>query len=902
VRVAPRSLVGRVEELARLERLLAAVREGGSGALLIQGDPGVGKTALLERLIDSATGFRVVRATGVEGELDLPYAGLHQLCRPLINGVADLPGPQREALRAAFGLAAGDASDRYLVGLAALSLLSQAAVAQPLLCVVDDAQWLDAETVQALAFVARRLGADTVGLVIASRTELTALEGLDVMRLDGLGMADARLLLDSVAIGRLDGQVRERFLAETHGNPLGLLELPRALTPAEAATGVLRPSRSLSDRIEDGFRGRLQPLPDNTRRLLVLAAAEPLGDPLLLLRAASSLGLSIEDADAAVEAGLIEIRERTSFRHPLVRSAVYTSAPLDERRLAHGALAGATDPASDADRKAWHQAQATAAPDENIAAQLEQTAEQAKSRGGHAAAAAFLERAGQLTPAAPKRAERTLHAAQEAHDAGASDLAESLLQTIDQRQLTESQQVRAEYLDVVCFAERWTPEEAPAQLPKLLAIAEQLQEHEPTTGHMAYLQAFSVASYSGNPELIQRVFDAWNDSTTNEPLPVQALVLRGWALMIRDGFPAGTDILRDAMTTLRDKPRLDETDVPLMTWAVTTAMSLWDIDSWEVLARRGTELARQTGALTPMPEALGYLADALFIRGDLVGASAAAAEAVTIREVTRARLREQHGPWRYQLDGNDPTPSEAQGTHQPLNFWEGYAEALSHNASGEYEEAFRAAERSCDAHPAGAYTNALVELVEAASRCGNEERARAAFDLLRVRTQVGGTDWALGLEARAAALIAEDPTQAEQLYNQAIDHLQRSRTQPDLARAHLLYGEMLRRETRRVEAREHLRTAHTLFTDLNLTNFAERARRELAATGETARKRVDDTRADLTAHEQQIARLAAEGLTNPQIGAQLFLSPRTVEWHLRHIYPKLGISSRKELHRVIQPT
>ena len=361
-----RLLVGRDAELERLGELLAAVAAGGSAALVVRGEPGVGKSALLEQLLASASGFQVVRADGVEGEVDLPYAGLQQLCRSMAEAVSALPQPQSDALRVAFGLSAGDAPDRYLVGLAALSLLSEVAGTEPVLCVVDDAQWLDPETTRALAFVARRLGADSVGLVFASRKIVEELDGIPELQLGGLSAADSRALLDSVLIGHLDGSVRERFLAETHGNPLALIELPRAMTSAEAATGIVRQSHdSLSARIEDSFRRQLEQLPADTRQLLLLAAAEPLGDPLLLVNAAAELGLSIESADPAEEAGLFEIRERCSFRHPLVRSAVYGAATPGERRVAHGALAEATDPKLDADRRAWHRAQATPAPDED---------------------------------------------------------------------------------------------------------------------------------------------------------------------------------------------------------------------------------------------------------------------------------------------------------------------------------------------------------------------------------------------------------------------------------------------------------------------------------------------------------------------------------------------------------
>jgi DNA-binding CsgD family transcriptional regulator len=859
----------------------------------VSGEPGVGKSALLDSLIAAAAGFQVARAVGVEGEGDLPYAGLQQLCRPMLDKLTVLPQPQADALRVAFGLSGGEAGDPYLVGLAVLSLLSEVAFKQPLLCVVDDAHWLDPATTRALAFVARRLGADSVGLVFATRTEIETLTGLPKLQLGGLAAADARALLDAVFIGQLDEPVRERFLAETHGNPLALIELPHTLT------GAGLPEDSLSHTLEKTFTRRLELLPDDTRRLLVLAAAEPLGDPLLLLRAATLLGLGPESADAAEEAGLFEIRERCLFRHPLVRSAVYGAATQRERRLAHAALADATDAAVDPDRRAWHRAQATAAPDEDVAAELERTAERAKSRGGLAAAATFLEHAALLTPAATTRAARTLAAAEVRYVAGAFDAVDQLLTSVDTTQLgaldaAEAETLRAHVALVRVGANRGT-------VTGLVAAAERFAELDPARAHAIQLTALRAGYFLDDPELVRSVTTAFAESPPAPTETVVELMLRGWTDLLDHGFPAGIDALRRAAFALRDLPALDESDLALINYVDASTFSLWDFEAWETLTRRTVECARDTGALLVLPQVLGHWADVTSTAGDLSAAAEALAEAESIAEATGTgpdwnRYSAWFIGWRFDRDEAlgriAQIERETTATHPGLQC----VRALVHNAAGEYEQALAAAQRSCDLHPTGVLNQGLPELVEAAVHCNAHEEAGTAVSELVRRADVASTDWGLGLAARSSALVTGD----ESLYREAIERLGRSPARPELARAQLLYGEWLRRETRKLDAREQLRAAHELFSELGIPSFAERARRELAATGETARKRTDDTRDDLTPQETQIARLAAEGLTNPEIGAKLFLSPRTVEWHLRRVFPKLGVSSRRELRAIMR--
>jgi DNA-binding CsgD family transcriptional regulator len=892
-------LLGRREECDALGRMLDAVRRGESRALLIRGEPGVGKSSLLDYAAAAADEFRIVRAAGVESEIELPYAGLQQLCAPILDGLESLPVPQREALGIAFGLLSGEAPDRFIVSLALLTLLSNAAEEQPLLCLVDDAQWLDPASARALGFVARRLEADSVCMVLAARASGDEWEGLPELLVSGLNDSDARKLLDTVLLGRFDDTVRERLLAETRGNPLALLELPWTLTSAEAASGLaLHSGVPLSGRIERSFRLRLAPLPDDTRRLMLIAAADPLGDPMLLRRATETLDIGSEAAYPAEEAGLLEMRDGLTFRHPLVRSAVYRSASAHERRRVHEALAEATDPDLDPDRRAWHRAQATPAPEEDVAAELERTAERARSRGGLAAAAAFLERATLLTPDPVRRAERALSAAALKHEAGAFDEAERLLGVAEHGPLSELQSAWAEQLHGRIGVARAFDKDA---LLLLVRVAGRLAPLDPGLAQEAALEALVTATEVGDADALAAVAGALEEAPVSDSPRAAELLLRGWSRLLNDGFPAGTDLLREAMVAFRDEPMASEADIRALHIAVGIASSLWDIESWFLVAGHCVRLARDSGALAALPAALDLLADVQATVGEFDRSAAALEEADMISEATGSVRSGDQWPRFHAWRDEEARALEqiercerAVGRRGGAMIYIELARALLYNGVGRYEAALLAAQRSCQYHPLKAFGRGLSELVEAAVRCGERARALAAFDQLAERTQLGGTDWGLGTEARARALLHEG-AEAERSYLEAVERLGRTPARPDLARAHLVYGEWLRRENRRIDAREQLRVANEMFDAMGAVSFAERARRELRATGETARKRSDDTRSELTAQEAQIARLAASGRTNPEIGAELFLSPRTVEWHLRKIYPKLGIASRKEL-------
>jgi DNA-binding CsgD family transcriptional regulator len=893
-------LLGRRTESDALDALLEAVGAGESRTLVVRGEAGVGKSALLGYLIESASGLRVERAVGVEGEMELPFAGLQQLCEPMLERLELLPAPQRIALGVAFGRSAGEAPDRFLVGLSVLSLLSEIAEERPLLCVVDDAQWLDRASAQALAFVARRLQAESVALVFAERGPgaLDELAGLPELRLGGLSDADARRLLASVIAGPLDERVRERIIAESDGNPLALLEL----SPAELAGGFGVPG-GLPDRIEASYRRRISPLPTGTQRLLLAAAAEPIGDPTLLWRAAAELGIPTAAAAPAEADDLLEIGARVTFRHPLLRSAIYRSASPQERREVHRALAAATDPEVDPDRRAWHRAQAASAPDEEVAAELERSASRAQARGGIAAAAEFLERAAVLTPSSATRAARALAAAEARHDAGPSDLALRLVTAAEGGPLDELQRARAERLRAqIAFVQNRGVD---AQ-PLLLSAARRLQPVDPALARESYLDALAAAFYVGDRDALLELAQTLSAAAPAQPRAVE-LLLAGYARVLSEGFPAGAELLQRALVAFRTEPLSGVGELRGLWYACGIAKSLWDDESWDVLSARHVQLARDAGALAALPLALEDRADFLLQAGEFAGSTALFEEADAISEATggvpqvSSRLRlaawcDSENSARERIEGALEKGGR-EGVDQ-LNTFAEYASAVLHNGLGRYEIALGAAERSCDHHGTQGFGRVLSELVEAAVRSGKGERAAAALERIAQRTQLAGTDWGLGVEARSRALLSEGYV-AEDLYREAIDRLSRTRMRTDLARAHLVYGEWLRRERRRTDAREQLRIAHEMFSAMGAEAFTERAARELRATGETARKRTADTRGQLTAQETLIAGLAAEGHSNPEIGARLFISPRTVEYHLHKVFTKLAIASRGELQHVL---
>jgi DNA-binding CsgD family transcriptional regulator len=904
-------LHGRRDEREALGGLLAAVRGGQSRVLVVCGEPGVGKTALLESAIGSATGFRVARAVGVESEMELAFAALQQLCAPMLDRLDRLPAPQQDALAVAFGLRTGNAPDRFLVGLAVLSLLAEVAEEQPLLCVVDDAQWLDLASAQALVFVARRLLAESVALILATRDPGEALRGLPKLAVEGLRDGDARELLGSALRVRLDERVRERIVAETRGNPLALLELPRGLTSAELAGGFGLPSAlGLSGRIEDSFRRRFAELPVETQRLLMVAAAEPVGDPVLVWRAAGRLGIGVQAA--ADTDGLLTIGASVTFRHPLVRSSVYRAASPEDRQAVHRALADATDPAVDPDRRAWHLAQATPGFDEDVASELERSAGRAQARGGLAAAAAFLERATELTPEPARQAERALAAAQAKHQAGAFDAALRLLAIAESGPLSELQRAQVALLRGQIEFAVHRGRDAP---PLLLSAAMRLEPLDVGLARATYLEALSAAISAGRlgaRDGVRRTAEAARRAASSrEPPRAPDLLLDGLAVLHTEGYAAGTPMLKCALRAFRSDELSSEEGIGWLWLACRAAMDLWDDESWFVLSTRQVQLARDAGALTALPLALNLLAGIHIFAGQFAAAETlseeahAVSDAIANPDVPHARVF--LAAWRGQeaetsrLTAAGDRDATARGEGRTIGV-DRYATAVLYNGLGRYDDALAAAKKATEyPQDLAFFMWGLVELIEAAARSGKPELAADGLRRLSEKTRTSRTDWALGVEAQSRALVSEDDV-VEPLFREAIERLERTRVRVALARTHLLYGEWLRRERRRLDAREQLRHAHEMFTDFGMQAFAERARVELRATGEHARKRTVETREDLTPQEAQISRLAAEGATNQAIAAQLFISPSTVDYHLRKAFRKLGVKSRHQLeHCDLQP-
>ncbi|MGW1342740.1 ATP-binding protein [Kribbella sp. NPDC002412] len=896
-----RGLRGRGREVAVLEGLVGAARVGRSEVLVLRGEAGVGKSALLEELVARSEACRVARAVGVESEMELAYSGLHQLCQPFLKLAERLPGPQHDALGTAFGEQDGPPPDKFLVGLAVLNLLSDAATQQPVLCVIDDAQWIDLMSARILAFVARRLAAESVVMVFAVRDgadhELTGLAELEVR---GLGDADARALLDSVLPGPVDPRVRDRIVAETRGNPLALLELPHAWSLTELADGVS--PGSLASRIEESFVRRLEVLPADTRLLLLTAAAEPLGDPTLLWRAAEKLDLGADPAAAAIATGLITFGRHIQFKHPMVRSAAYRLATPQERQAVHRALAEVTDPDVDPDRRAWHRANATPLPDEEVAAELERSADRARARGGFFAAGAFLERSAALTLDPDRRSQRLLAAASAKRRAGALEAALELLGSASAGPPNALLGAEAERLrGQIAFDQGRAAEAART----LLAAAEQLEPLDADRARTAYLEATSAAIWASGPDTPAILATAAAAAPPSaEPHPPAELLLRALALRVTRGYAVAAGSLVEAEGQARRAgARGVEVDGRV---GGMVAVEVWDFEAAVEFALREDRVARETGALVRLQFALGSRAQLLCLSGELSAVAGLVDEDQQIAASTGnppgvygalllEAFRGNEGEARRLVDATLQEANEhSQGR---LAAFASYADAVLNNGLGRYDVARDAALRVFEQDVVGYGVLIVGELAEAASRTGDTKLVESALAWVSERATITPTDWGRGIEARVRALLSGD----EDAYRRSIEHLQSTGLRVEVARAQLLYGEWLRREGRRADAREQLRTAHEQLVAMGLEAFAERARHELLATGETVRKRTPDTLNDLTAQEAQIAGLARDGLTNVEIGAQLYISPRTVEWHLRNTFSKLGITSRRQLRKALTP-
>ena len=899
-------LFGRRREGATLLQLLDQVRGGHSGVLVLRGEPGIGKTALLRHATEAASGFIITRCAGVESEMELPYAQLHDICSPLLFGLGTLPEPQQHALRVALGLEGGTSPDKMLVALAALGLMASASERSPVLCVVEDAHWLDSASAQVLGFVGRRLHAEPVAMVFVARTAMTAVDsmaGLPELRVEGLDDEAAHALLDSVSTRFLDEAVRARIVEETQGNPLALLELGERIGGAEFAGGFATvDDEGLPHRIEGEYLARLAALPPETLQLMLLAAADPFGDTVLIHRAAQELGLGVDVGVAAVEAGMLAIGSSVRVRHPVLRSAVYRAADGPRRRAAHAALAAALDPDRDPDRRAWHRAYATSGHDETVAKELIGSADRARGRGGVAAAAAFLERAVIVTPDASDRTHRALIASQAKFEAGDFEATQRLIAEAERGEPAERVLARIDLMRAQ-VASVHRDRAAPAAL---LQAASRLQAIDLDLARRTYLQALIAASYAGRLGdrglrlRIARAAQALPHDTAPSAL---ALLVHGFATWMADGTTAAAPILRDALREHRN----EAADPGFVGFGFNVmAMHLCDDEAWYTLCTEQVESARRSGMLSALPFALDSLTEFYVQAGELAKAEAAQWEAdrvhPSVTDTRSPRTSVLAAAWRGDASITQGSvealteASTARGEGWRLAYIE-YSKAVLYNGLGDYAGAADAADAAgADADVvAGFPWRALSELTEAAVRSNQRRRASNAAERLAEFAAASGTEAAQAMAARSRALLSSGRT-ADDLYQEAIDRFSRTRMAIHVARAQLVYGEWLRRENRRVNARDQLRPAYDALASMGAHGFAGRAQRELQATGEKVRRRVvGSAGGGLTTQEERIAQLARERRTNAEIGAQLFLSARTVEWHLGKILAKLDVKSRRDL-------
>jgi DNA-binding CsgD family transcriptional regulator len=888
--------------------LLAEARKGEGGAIVLHGEPGIGKTALIEHIVSLAGEFNVLRTVGNEAEIELAYASLQEFFRSEIGEVEQLSDPQRRAIETALGMGVQIVPDRLLLGLGVLNLVSLLSATRPVLCVVDDAQWLDPLSAQALTFAARHVSKEAVVFVFGTRNLDGVFQGLPELLVSGLDDQDARDLLETAIPARLDDRVVDRIVAETHGNPLAILELPRGLTPSQLAGGFGLPvSGTLASQIEESYRRRFARLSEDSRRLLLIVAADSTGDPRIIWRAADALGIAESSADELEDDGLVDFADRVVFRHPLVRSAVYDTATPRERRNVHAALAEASDPDSDPDRRAWHRALATVRPNEGVAAELEASAERALSRGGFAAAGAFLQRAMALSTQPRSRAGRALRAAQAQHLAGAFDVASGLAAVAGRGPLEDQERAQ---LDVLLGQIAFARNRRNGVSPLALKAASRLEQVDLRLARDAYLEVLVAAIFAGhltglaNLEVVAKAARA-------VPRPdgssrVSDLLLEGLALLVTDGYKSSVDVLKKATRVFRGDVLSTEERLRWSWMAGAVAGFIWDHDSWDALTVRQERLARDLGALSILPITLSHRVSVCLFAGEISQASLLVEQLTTVTDALANKSSPNAALFLAAFRGED---DEAHQLIQTMSTQDSqsksagmallWARAILCNGRGKYEEAFSAATAALS-DPSDLWYQgwASVELIEAASRTSRTSDAASCMELLAEITSACGTEWALAVQARCRALLSDD-TNSESFYNEALERLQPTRMRVDLARTHLVYGEWLRRRHRKRDARAQLRSAHDLFAEFEMKGFANRAEAELLATGETVRKRTVETIFDLTSQERRVSELAAGGASNPDIAEQLFISPATVEYHLSKVYRKLGIRSRTQLANIL---
>jgi DNA-binding NarL/FixJ family response regulator len=902
-------LLAREQERTAIDRALEAARAGRGGGLVIGGEPGAGKSALLADAAERAQGMAVLAAAGAEAETTLAYATLHQLLRPLLGRLRRLPEPQARALAVALGLEAGAAPDRFLVSLAALTLLAEAAVERPLLCLVDDVQWGDGPSLEVVRFVARRIQSDPIALIAAVRAGeegVVAGAQLDVLTLAGLDGAAAAALLDERWGQRLGPSVREALVRATAGNPLALVEVPDTLTAGQlAGHDPLPDPLPLAGDLERVFLERALRLPPGLRTLLLICAAEGSGSLATISRAAAELG--VEGPPADLPEDLLRVEGPTvRFRHPLVRSAVYQGATAAARRAAHQALAGALQGREDeADRRAWHLAQAAEGPDEGVAAELERSADRALRRSGHAAAALALERAAELSPAAEDRSRRLVAAARAAWQGGDTPRARALLGQVERLAPADpAVRLEARYLRGVIETRAGVPADG---LAILLAAAREAGPVDPQLALRA-LAAAGEAAFQADDAAASREIGrlvATLPATHDAGLALLARLQLAVTPLTWGDEPAGSHL---------DFDRIESLDDPeLLSRAGGMAFGLGEYAVGRRLQTRAIALARAQGAAGTLAWALRALVGDEIARSRFAWAEAGAAEGrrlaletgqpnlacqhqVLLAEV--AALRGQEEETR-RLAAEALAEAAARGLHGTTAVAR-RALGLLALATGRSEEALEHLE-ALWAGPTGqrgvAFA-AIPDLVEAAVRAGRPELGRERLPAYVAWAEAAGSAEARALAARARALLATG-AEADGLFQEALQAFAATDRLLDRARTQLLYGEHLRRTRRRVEAREALRAALDAFEMLGAASWAERARAELRATGETARKRDPSSFDQLTQQELQVVRAVSQGATNREAAAQLFISPRTVDHHLRGVFRKLGIRSRSELVRAV---
>jgi DNA-binding CsgD family transcriptional regulator len=904
-------LLGRKLERGQIDRVLQLARQGRSATLVLQGEPGTGKTTLLDYAVESGRDFQVVRLLGIESETELGFAALHQLLLPFLAGLRSLPVPQRDALGGALGLRRGDSPDRFLLALAALTMLSGAAAKRPLLCIVDDAQWIDRESASILGFIARRLSADAIAMLFAVRGpsgRTVDLEGMPWLQIEGLPPEEAGQLLASVAQGRIDRGVSERIIAQTGGNPLGLIELGRELSREQLAGEIRLPELlPVGTSLQARYLRQIERMPAETQVLLLAAAADPTGDPALLWRTGEFLGFGIRAAAPAEAEGLLSFSPLVRFRHPLIRSAVYHGAALAERVRVHEALARATDPQVAADLAAWHRAEAAIGPDESIAGELERAADRARERGGWAATARFLIRAATLTPDADERFRRVLTAAEAETTAGACVSAQTLLDSVA-GQLDDP--VRHAAALRVQGTIRYALDQTAQAASVLLDAARRLAPLDTGLARATLLEALAAARISGRLGKSGASDADIASATRSLPRPASAeatisdLLLDADAALILDGHEAAVPILKRAVTAMLEAPVSSAELLTLTAVGCTAAGALGDDHALYSLTNWLEVQARDQGAVLPLSTALIFSGSSELFAGHLGRARARYAERGAIEaarggscEVGLALVLAWRG---LAAEARAETADAAQvATEQGQGWklvWLEYARAVLALGMGHYEEALAAAPHGYEENVL-LRTFALPDLIEAAVRCGERETAEQALASVASRAAASPTPLMLGLLARSRALLGSG-TDTEALYQEAISYLQQARGRMHLARVELLYGEWLRRERRQRDAREHLQAAYGIFREMGADGFAERARLELAAAGGTARLPASSPGGGLTPQELQVAALAAAGFTNLEIASRLFISPKTVDYHLGKVYRKFGVGSRRQLASV----